>query len=39
MLHLSRFMWRVFHVVDVETELCGITDSDIFINFYFKNDF
>jgi len=25
--------------VDVKTELCGITDSDTFINFYFKTDF
>jgi len=26
--------------VAVETEFwCGITDSDIFVNFYFKNDF
>jgi len=24
--------------VDVERVWCGITDSDIFINFYFKND-
>jgi len=25
--------------VDVEKSWCGITDSDIFINYYFKNDF
>ena len=34
------FILDVTHCyVDVDRAWCGITDSDIFINFYFKNDF
>jgi len=42
MWRFSRFVWRVFmldvtHIyLDVEKERCGVTDSDIFIHFYFK---
>jgi len=39
-LYEEFFILNVTHsYVDFERVWCGITDSDIFINFYFKNDF